>query len=169
MKKYFLFTDGACSGNPGKGGWAAILKITNTENSEKIIEERLFGAYERTTNNRMELMALIKGLENVEDGSQVNVFTDSQYIVNALTKGWLVAWQQKGWKTAGKKPVANKDLWQKVIGHIARLKISPSWVRGHDGHPENELCDKLAVDAYLKGPYDKDLGYLKSGMQGSML
>lgn len=151
--KTLLFTDGACSGNPGKGGWAAIIK------NEK--ETKIAGAYEKTTNNRMELIALIKGLQNINNNSFVDFYSDSQYIINALTKNWIKSWQNNGWKTANKKPVANKDLWEKVIELSSRVTLNPIWVRGHDGHPENEICDKMAVDAYMTGPYETDSGYVQ--------
>jgi len=151
--KILLFTDGACSGNPGKGGWAAIIK------NEK--EVKISGAYEKTTNNRMELIALIKGLQNIKVNSSIDFYSDSQYIINALTKGWIKSWQNNGWKTANKKPVANKDLWEKVIDLSGKVTLNPIWVRGHDGHHENEICDKMAVDAYLNGPYEIDSDYVQ--------
>lgn len=151
-----LFTDGACSGNPGKGGWAAIIK---TKNEKNIKIEKLSGAYEKTTNNRMELMALIRGLENITEGISIDFYSDSQYIINALTKGWIQSWQKNGWRTSNKKAVANRDLWEKVIFLTSKLQLNPIWVRGHDGHPENEECDEMAVAAYTNGPYETDHEY----------
>lgn len=157
-EKVELFTDGACSGNPGKGGWAFI--IINKQNSKITNKKSCSGAYEKTTNNRMELMALIRGLEEIADGATVDIYSDSQYIVNALTKGWTKSWQNNGWRTANKKPVANRDLWEKVIILSGKVKLKPVWVRGHDGHAENEECDRMAVEACTKGPFEKDMGYV---------
>lgn len=162
MQKVQIFTDGACSGNPGRGGWAYI--IIDKQNNKITNKKSCSGACEMTTNNRMELFALIKSLENMGSySSEVEFYSDSQYIINALTKGWLESWQKNNWKTSGKKPVANKDLWEKIINLTSKIKLKPIWVRGHDGHPENEECDKMAVAAYTSGPYEKDICYTESG------
>lgn len=136
-----LFTDGACSGNPGPGGWAYILKHPA---SGKEREES--GGEGDTTNNRMELMAVIKGLEALKSRSRVELWSDSQYVLNGL-KEWMDGWKAKGWKTANKKPVKNQDLWMELDDLRGRHDITFHWVRGHNDHPENERCDELAVQA----------------------
>jgi ribonuclease HI len=133
-----IFSDGACSGNPGPGGWGAILRF-------KGIEKELSGGESDTTNNRMELMGAIAALESLKESCQVTVYTDSQYIANAFSKKWLESWQKNGWKTAGKKPVKNKELWERLLIQVNRHQINWQWVKGHAGHPENERCDQLAV------------------------
>lgn len=136
-----LFTDGACSGNPGPGGWAYILKHPA---SGKEREES--GGEAMTTNNRMELMAVIQGLNALKSRSRVELWSDSQYVLNGL-KEWMAGWKKKGWKTAGKQPVKNQDLWMKLDELKDQHDISFHWVRGHNEHPENERCDALAVAA----------------------
>jgi ribonuclease HI len=131
-----IFTDGACSGNPGPGGWGAILR-SGTHEKEISGGERL------TTNNRMELMAAIKGLETLKHKSAVTVYTDSRYVMDGLTQ-WLPRWKANGWKTADKKPVKNGDLWRALEEAAARHDVKWRWVRGHDGHAENERADALA-------------------------
>jgi ribonuclease HI len=134
-----IFTDGACSGNPGPGGWGAILRYNG-------IEKELSGGETETTNNRMEMMAVIAALGALKRPSHVRVHTDSQYVQKGMTE-WIEGWVQRGWKTADKKPVKNADLWQKLQAAAAPHRIDYIWVRGHDGHPENERADRLAVDA----------------------
>lgn len=131
-----LFTDGACSGNPGPGGWGAILRWRGQE-------KELNGAEPETTNNRMELFAAIAGLEALKRPARVRIHTDSNYLKDGITK-WIHAWKAKGWKTADRKPVKNVDLWQRLETATARHDISWHWVRGHSGHPENERADELA-------------------------
>jgi ribonuclease HI len=131
-----LFTDGACSGNPGPGGWGAILRFRGTE-------KELSGGEMQTTNNRMELMAAIAGLEALKRAVKVRVHTDSMYLKDGITK-WIHGWKKKGWKTADKKPVKNVDLWQRLEKAIAEHDVSWHWVRGHSGHAENERADELA-------------------------
>lgn len=132
----YLFTDGAASGNPGPGGWGAVLKCNGHE-------KRLSGGFRMTTNNRMELLAVIKGLEAVKwDMAQVHIYSDSAYVVNAINKGWLLNWERKSFDK-----VKNTDLWKKFLGLYKRHRLSFIWIKGHDGHPENELCDALAVEA----------------------
>jgi len=134
-----LFTDGACSGNPGPGGWGAILR---TDGHEK----ELSGGEAATTNNRMELMAVIEGLNALKKPSAVTVFTDSRYVMDgAMT--WLANWKKRGWKTADKKPVKNEDLWRALDDAMARHTLKWQWVRGHTGHVENERADALARNA----------------------
>jgi ribonuclease HI len=131
-----IFTDGACSGNPGPGGWGAILRYNGHE-------KELQGGANPTTNNRMEMMAAIAALEALTRPSQVRLFTDSQYLRDGITR-WLAQWKARGWKTADKKPVKNIDLWQRIEAAIEHHDIEWHWVRGHAGHPENERADALA-------------------------
>lgn len=140
IKHIELFTDGACSGNPGPGGWGAILRFQEHE-------RELSGSEKNTTNNRMELTAVISGLESLKEPCKVTIYTDSQYISNAFDKGWLENWVKNGWKTAAKKPVKNRELWEKLMALAATHQLKWQWVRGHSGHPENERCDQLAVKA----------------------
>ena len=135
-KKVELYTDGACKGNPGPGGWGALLRYGE-------VEKELYGAEPQTTNNRMELQAVISGLEALTRPSQVLVTTDSQYVKNGITQ-WIHNWRKNGWKTAGRKPVKNADLWQQLHDAVARHQVTWEWVRGHTGHPENERADDLA-------------------------
>lgn len=136
-----LYTDGACSGNPGPGGWAFILKHPATG---KQIERS--GGEPHTTNNRMELMAVIEGLSTLKRSSGVDLFSDSQYVLKGLRE-WMTAWKAKGWRTAGKKPVKNQDLWMRLDELLGRHDVRFHWVRGHSEHAENERCDALAVAA----------------------
>ena len=138
MKKVYLFTDGACSGNPGPGGWGAILRYGGAS-------KELSGGEPETTNNRMELTAAIRGLEALKEPCHVILTSDSRYLVDAVTKGWLSSWQKKGWKRAGNEPVLNVDLWQRILVLLGRHQVELIWVKGHAGHPENERCDRLAV------------------------
>lgn len=136
-----LFTDGACSGNPGPGGWAYILKHPASGSAR---EEA--GAERETTNNRMELMAVIRGLGALKSSSFVDLYSDSQYVLNGL-KEWMDSWKRRGWKTADKKPVKNQDLWEALDELRQRHELRFHWIRGHNEHPENERCDQLAVQA----------------------
>lgn len=131
-----LYTDGACRGNPGPGGWGVLLRF-------KGVEKELYGGEAHTTNNRMELMAVIEGLKALTRTCQVTITTDSQYVKNGMTQ-WIHNWKRNGWKTAGKKPVKNADLWQELDNQIAKHSVEWSWVKGHSGHPENERADALA-------------------------
>jgi ribonuclease HI len=140
MKKHVhIYTDGACAGNPGPGGWAAILVHGDTE-------KELAGGESDTTNNRMELMAAIAALEALKSPCRVDLTTDSQYVRNGMRE-WLPGWKAKGWKTADRKPVKNADLWQRLELAASGHDITWHWVRGHDGHAYNERADKLAVEA----------------------
>lgn len=136
-----LFTDGACSGNPGPGGWAFVLRHPA---SGKEIERS--GAERDTTNNRMELTAVIEGLAALTSPSRVELYSDSQYVLKGL-KEWLASWKRRGWRTSAKKPVKNEDLWRRLDELSSTHDIQFHWIRGHQGHPENERCDELAVAA----------------------
>lgn len=136
MKKVVLFTDGACRGNPGPGGWGALLSFGEHE-------RELYGAEAATTNNRMELMAAIEGLAALKEPCEVALTTDSTYVMKGITE-WLAGWKRKGWKTAARKPVANADLWQRLDEQNQRHHVTWSWVKGHSGHPGNERADALA-------------------------
>ena len=139
MKKVYMYTDGACKGNPGAGGYACILVYGERE---KVIS----GGEANTTNNRMELSAVIAALSALKEPCEVTLTTDSQYVVNAIEKGWLESWQSNGWRKSDKGAVLNIDLWQKLVALLDEHKVSFVWVRGHNGHPYNERCDKLATD-----------------------
>ena len=142
LPRVLLFTDGACSGNPGPGGWAFVLRHPA---SGKEIERA--GAEPATTNNRMELTAVIEGLRELSKPSSVDLMSDSQYVLKGLEE-WLAGWKRRGWMTASKKPVKNEDLWRILDELAIRHEINFHWIRGHTGHPENERCDELAVQAY---------------------
>ena len=142
MQTYHIYTDGACSGNPGPGGWGAVIKF-NSETKE------IMGGQVDTTNNRMELTAAIEGLKSVPEGSDVNLYTDSTYVRDGMTV-WLPKWIQNGWRTSQHKPVKNQDLWE-LLYNVAKLHtITWHWVRGHAGHPENERADFLARHAIIQ-------------------
>ena len=136
MKKIELFTDGACKGNPGPGGWGALLRFGGVEKS-------LYGGEANTTNNRMELMAAIEGLNALKESCAVQLTTDSQYVLKGVTE-WIIGWTRNGWKTAAKQPVKNADLWQRLDDQNQRHQVEWRWVRGHTGHRENEIADSLA-------------------------
>ena len=136
MSNIEIFTDGACKGNPGDGGWGAIIRINDHE-------ELIWGGEKETTNNRMEMMAAIKALEYLKESSALTLTTDSGYVKDGITK-WLQNWKKNDWKTAAKKPVKNKDLWQELDFQSSRHTISWKWVKGHSGHRENEIADMLA-------------------------
>ena len=138
MKQIEIFTDGACSGNPGPGGWGAVLRY-------KQHEKELSGGEAETTNNRMELTALIAALEQLKEPCEITLCSDSKYVIDGLEKSWAKGWRARGWKKADKSPALNPDLWEKLLnlaeGHVIHYK----WIKGHAGHPENERCDRLAV------------------------
>jgi ribonuclease HI len=136
MKKVEIFSDGACKGNPGPGGWGALLRYGDTE-------KPLCGGEKNTTNNRMELMAAIEGLRSLNEACEVELTTDSQYVRKGITE-WIKNWKKNGWKTAAKKPVKNADLWQQLDDEVTRHTVNWHWVKGHSGHRENEIADELA-------------------------
>ena len=136
-----IATDGACKGNPGPGGWGAVLRYGS-------VEKEMSGGEPLTTNNRMELMAAIRALDALKRPSHVKLSTDSRYVMDGLTK-WLKGWQRNGWKTASKQPVKNADLWRELVAAAEPHRIDWQWVKGHAGHPDNERADRLASDAAL--------------------
>ena len=131
-----IYTDGACRGNPGPGGWGALLRYNGHE-------KQLHGGEKETTNNRMELMAAIVALESLSRPCEVSLTTDSKYVMHGITE-WMANWKKRGWKTAARKPVKNVDLWQRLDSALAPHQVKWQWVKGHSGHPENELADELA-------------------------
>ena len=138
LTKVEMFTDGACSGNPGPGGWGTILRCNGTE-------KEMSGGESNTTNNRMELLAVINGLSALNRRCEVKIYTDSQYVVNGITKGWAESWKKNGWRKKDKKPALNADLWDMLLTLLAEHEYSFISLKGHDGHPENERCDAMAV------------------------
>jgi len=145
MKHVDIYTDGACRGNPGRGGWGAILVYGG-------VEKELSGGERETTNNRMELTAVISALRALREPCEVTLTSDSKYVIDAITKGWAVSWRAKGWRKADKSPALNVDLWETLLGLLEKHKVEFVWVHGHTGHPYNERCDVLATtfaDSFL--------------------
>lgn len=141
MKHVKIYTDGACANNPyGNGGYGTII-VDDSQRRE------LSGGFQQTTNNRMEMYAVIKGLEALEEPSQVTVYSDSKYLVDSISKGWVYRWQANNWMRNKKDPALNVDLWQRMLDLCEQHQVTFQWVRGHAGHPENERCDRLAVNA----------------------
>ena len=138
MKHVDIYTDGACRGNPGKGGWGAILVYEGRE-------KELSGGEALTTNNRMELLAAIEALSALKEPCEVTLTSDSKYLVDAIEKGWAISWRERGWRRADKSPALNPDLWEKLLNLLETHKVTFVWVKGHVGHPYNERCDKLAT------------------------
>lgn len=138
QKQIEIFTDGACSGNPGPGGWAAILRYRGTE-------KELSGGEKNTTNNRMELTAVIEALSALKERCIVTLYSDSRYVIDSVQKGWAKSWRARGWKKADRSPALNPDLWEKLLTLLDRHEVKFVWVKGHNEHPENERCDRLAV------------------------
>ena len=143
MKQVEIFTDGACSGNPGPGGWGAVLRYGSAE-------KELSGGAADTTNNRMELSAVIAALTALKEPCKVTLTSDSKYVIDAVTKGWAKKWQANGWVKSDKKPALNADLWEKLLVLLEKHDVRFVWVKGHAGHPENERCDRLAVEQSMK-------------------
>ena len=138
MKTVTLYTDGACSGNPGPGGWGAILSYNG-------VEKELSGGDANTTNNRMELLAVISGLEALKEPCRVELYSDSKYVIDGLSKGWAASWRKNGWRKADKKPALNPDLWEKLLNLVEKHELSYHWVKGHADNSYNNRCDQLAV------------------------
>lgn len=154
MKKITLYTDGACRGNPGNGGYGSILEYVDA--GGRLHQRELSAGYRQTTNNRMELLAVIKGLEQLKSACAVTVFSDSKYIVDAFAKGWVAAWQKNNWMRGRKEEVKNQDLWKRLLELMRGHTVEYRWVRGHDGHPQNERCDQLATAAADSGQLLED-------------
>lgn len=146
MTKVTIFTDGAARGNPdGPGGYGAVIRFVDSRGG--VHEKELSQGYKKTTNNRMELMGVIAALEALTRPCEVDLYTDSQYVVNAFEKHWIDSWLKKGWVNASKQPVKNRDLWERLLAAKAPHSVHFHWVKGHAGHPENERCDRLATQA----------------------
>lgn len=138
MKEVTIYSDGACSGNPGPGGWGTILDYKGKR-------KELSGGEEHTTNNRMELTAVIEGLKALKEPCRVKIITDSQYVFNGISLGWAASWKANNWRKKDKKPALNPELWDELLGLVAKHDVTLEWIKGHAGHPENERCDELAV------------------------
>ena len=143
MKEVTIYSDGACSGNPGPGGYGTVLVYNG-------IEKELSEGFESTTNNRMELLGCIKGLECLKEPCMVTVVSDSKYLCDAINQGWLESWKNRGWKKADKKPVLNQELWERLDKMLSVHTVTFEWIKGHNGHKYNERCDTLAVGEYQK-------------------
>lgn len=143
MKQIEIYTDGACSGNPGPGGWGAVLVYNGKE-------KELSGSEKETTNNRMELTAVIMALNALNQPCEVKLTTDSKYVCDAINKGWVYSWRKNGWKKSDKKPALNVDLWKELLSLLEKHEVQFIWVKGHNGHKYNEICDALAVKEYQK-------------------
>lgn len=153
MKKIQIYTDGSCLGNPGPAGYAAILRFAETD-------KELVGGFSLSTNNRMEILAVIEGLKALKESCYVDLYTDSQYVANAIEKHWLSNWKKNGWKTANKKPVKNQDLWIELDKQLQKYEVHFHWVKGHAGHPENERCDTLAREEAMRPNLPQDEGFI---------
>ena len=152
-----IYTDGACSGNPGRGGYGAVLRYK--KNDGVYVSKELSEGFETTTNNRMELLASIVALETLKTPCKVTLTSDSKYLIDAIEKKWIESWVKNNWRTAGKKPVKNVDLWKRLIDVMEKHEIKFVWVKGHNGHEFNEICDKLAVNAYNGENLKTDSGF----------
>ncbi|GAB6057719.1 ribonuclease HI [Desulfonatronum parangueonense] len=153
-KTTIIYTDGACLGNPGPGGWGAVV-INGPDRRE------FSGGFGLTTNNRMELLAVVEALNALPEPSVVSLYTDSKYLHDAVNKGWLANWKRNGWRTADKKSVKNQDLWVRIDALLKTHDVCFNWVRGHSGNPENECCDRLASAAASGSGLPKDTGYIR--------
>ncbi len=152
LKKVNIYIDGACSGNPGPGGYGIVMEY----NGKKVEKS---GGFNNTTNNRMEIMAAIVALESLTEKCSVTVFSDSQYLVNAIMKGWVQRWKANGWMRNRKEEALNPDLWERMLRICGRHEVEFNWIRGHKGHEENERCDQLARKAAMKTGLPVDTGY----------
>ena len=147
MKQIEIYTDGACSGNPGPGGWGAILRFRT---AQKVYEKELSGGEANTTNNRMEMTALLEALRQLKEPCAIDLYSDSKYVIDAVTKGWAEKWQKNRWIKPDKKPALNADLWERLLALLGKHQVQFTWIKGHAGHPENERCDQLAVEQAQK-------------------
>lgn len=143
MKKVTIYTDGACSGNPGAGGWGAILQYNGHE-------KEISGGDKITTNNKMELLAVISALELLKEPCEVDLYSDSKYVIDSITKGWAVGWKARGWKKADKSPAKNIELWERLLNLLEIHNVTFHWVKGHADNPYNNRCDELAVSEWKK-------------------
>lgn len=146
-----LYTDGSCLGNPGPGGWAALIIDGETR--------EISGGFTRTTNNRMEINALVQGLKSIPENSRVSAYTDSKYLHDALDKGWLQKWRKNGWRTSSKTPVKNRDLWEELISLLEKQNLTLNWIQAHNGQRQNERCDELAKQEAQRTDLPVDVGY----------
>ncbi len=143
MKKVTIYTDGACSGNPGAGGWGAILQCNGHE-------KEISGGDKLTTNNKMELLAVISALELLKEPCEVDLYSDSKYVIDSITKGWAMGWKARGWKKADKSPAKNIELWERLLNLLETHNVTFHWVKGHADNPYNNRCDELAVNEWKK-------------------
>lgn len=153
LKDIIIYTDGACSGNPGPGGYGTVLIYNG-------IRKELSGGYIKTTNNRMEIMAVIKGLEALKSSCNVTIYSDSKYVVDAIEKGWVYNWKSKGWMRNSKQKALNSDLWKILLSLMQIHNVKFKWVKGHSDNVENQRCDQLAVDACKQSNLEEDAGFL---------
>ena len=154
MQKVTIHTDGSCLGNPGPGGWAAILKLDDED-----YRKEFSGGYALTTNNRMEMLAVVEALLLLKNPCLVDLYTDSRYVCDSVSKGWLWGWVKKNWIKSDKKPVLNVDMWQRMLPLLKQHKVTFHWLKGHAGHPENERCDILARAQACRRDLPQDTGY----------
>ena len=152
MKKVEIYTDGACTGNPGKGGYGAVLIYNGAE-------KQISKGFKNTTNNRMELLACVDALKMLREPCDVSLYSDSKYLTDAVNKGWLSGWIKNGWKKSDKKQVLNVDLWMEITELLKKHAVTFIWVKGHNGNKYNEICDRMAVDAYTNSAVFDDRGY----------
>ena len=153
MKSLDIYTDGACSGNPGPGGYGVVMLYNGNR-------KELNGGYRKTTNNRMEILAVIKGLESLKEPCNVTLYSDSKYVIDAITKGWVTKWKKNGWKRNAKDKALNVDLWERILELLDIHNVSFVWVKGHADNVENERCDCLARAAITEGNLEEDKGYM---------
>lgn len=161
MKSVNVYTDGACRGNPGNGGYGVVLEYNGHE-------KELSAGYRRTTNNRMELLAAITGLEQLKEPCAVTLYSDSKYLIDAISKGWVESWRKKGWKKADGKMALNVDLWKRLILLLEKHSVELVWVKGHNGHQYNERCDLLATTAADGDNLAEDEEYIKQEAMGNL-
>lgn len=166
MKKVHIYCDGSALGNPGPGGFGTILRFAMPDG--EVVEREISEGYINTTNNRMEIMGVIRGLEVLTEPCEVLLISDSKYVLDTISQRWIEGWKAKGWKKADGKKVKNVDLWQKVSSLISKHTINTEWVKGHDGHELNERCDKLAKCAASGSNLLKDEGYVPESAQASL-